>query len=196
LQQARAGLAGRESEHEAQRRQRAVLDSQEAQLRADLRAKEGAVQVARTNLEYTRIVAPADGIVGERKVRIGQLVSLGTQVISLVDDDVWVQVNYKETQLTHVSKGDSVQITVDTFPGLLLKGHVEEISPASGSQFALLPPDNASGNFTKIVQRIPVKIVIDHDPRMADRLRPGMSIIVEIKASGKTSNDSLSRKEQ
>jgi len=194
-QQARAGLASGESELEAQRRQRGVLDAQEAQLRADLRAKEEAVKVARTNLEYTRILAPTDGIVGERKVRIGQLVSPGTQVISLVENDVWVQANYKETQLTNVSNGDSAVITVDTFPGLKLKGHVEEIAPASGSQFALLPPDNASGNFTKIVQRIPVKIVLDHDPRAADRLRPGMSVIVEINASGKRSDESISRKE-
>ena len=184
-QQARAGLASRQSELEAQRRQRGVLDAQEAQLNADLRAKEASVTVARTNLEYTRIVAPTDGVVGERKVRVGQLVSPGTQVISLVENDVWVQANYKETQLTNVSKGDSAVITVDTFPGLRLKGHVVEISPASGSQFALLPPDNASGNFTKIVQRIPVKIVIEHDQRELDRLRPGMSVIVEINASGK-----------
>ena len=187
-QQARAGLAGRQSELEAQRRQRGVLDAQEAQLNADLRAKEAAVTVAHTNLEYTRILAPTDGIVGERKVRVGQLVSPGTQVISLVENDVWVQANYKETQLTNVSKGDSAVITVDTFPGLRLKGHVIEISPASGSQFALLPPDNASGNFTKIVQRIPVKIVIEHDQRELDRLRPGMSVIVEINASGKKSD--------
>ena len=194
-QQARAGLAGRQSELEAQRRQRGVLDAQEAQLNADLRAKEAAVTVARTNLEYTRIVAPTDGVVGERKVRIGQLVSPGTQVISLVENDVWVLANYKETQLTNVSKGDSAVITVDTFPGLRLKGHVIEISPASGSQFALLPPDNASGNFTKIVQRIPVKIVIEHDQRELDRLRPGMSVIVEINASGKKNEGVTARQE-
>jgi membrane fusion protein (multidrug efflux system) len=194
-QQARAGLASRQSELEAQRRQRGVLDAQESQLKADLSAKEGAVKVARTNLEYTSIVAPTDGVVGERKVRLGQLVNPGTQVISLVENDVWVQANYKETQLTNVSKGDSAVITVDTFPGLKLKGHVEEIAPASGSQFALLPPDNASGNFTKIVQRIPVKILIDHDQRAAARLRSGMSVIVEINASGKRSDDSTAREE-
>jgi membrane fusion protein (multidrug efflux system) len=108
---------------------------------------------------------------------------------------VWVQANYKETQLTNVRKGDTARITVDTFPGLVLKGHVEEIAPATGSQFALLPPDNATGNFTKIAQRIPVKILIDHDPRAADRLRPGMSVIVEIEASGKKSDDATTRKE-
>ena len=195
LRQAYSGLASRQSEYEAQRRQHGVLDAQERQLKADLSAKEEAVKVARTNLEYTRIVAPTDGVVGERKVRIGQLVSPGTQVISLVESEVWVQANYKETQLTNVNKGDVARVTVDTFPDLVLKGHVEEISPASGSQFALLPPDNASGNFTKIVQRIPVKIVIDHDPRVADRLRSGMSVIVEINASGKKADNSISRKQ-
>ena len=195
-QQARAGLASRESELQAQQRQRGVLDAQELQLRADLRAKEEQVTVARTNLAYTRILAPTDGVVGERKVRVGQLVSPGTQVISLVESDVWVQANYKETQLTNITKGDSAVITVDTFPGLRLKGHVEEIAPASGSQFALLPPDNASGNFTKIVQRIPVKILIDHNQRAIERLRSGMSVIVEISASGQQSEVSSARNEQ
>src|SRR6185503_8544621 len=185
--------ASRQSELEAQRRQRGVLDAQQAQLNADLKAKEAAVTVARTNLEYTRIVAPTGGVVGERKVRVGQLVSPGTQVLSLVENDLWVQANYKETQLTNVSKGDSAVISVDTFPGLRLKGHVIEISPASGSQFALLPPDNASVNFTKIVQRIPVKILIDHNQRGTDRLISGMSVIVEINPSGKRNDDTTAR---
>jgi membrane fusion protein (multidrug efflux system) len=137
-----------------------------------------------TNLEYTRIIAPTDGTVGERKVRVGQLVSPGTQVLSLVQSDLWVLANYKETQLTNVRKGDPVEITVDSLPGVTIKGHVEEIAPASGSQFALLPPDNATGNFTKIAQRIPVKIVLDADTNLRERLRPGMSVISRIKTSG------------
>lgn len=184
-QRARAQLMNRTAEVDAQSKQRSVLDAQEQQLRADLSAKQEALKVAQTNLEYTRIVAPTDGIVGERKVRIGQLVSPGTQVISLVENTIWVQANYKETQLTNVSKGDAVEITVDTFPGVVLKGHVEEIAPASGSQFALLPPDNATGNYTKIVQRIPVKIFLDPNSAITDRLRAGMSVIAEIKATGK-----------
>jgi membrane fusion protein (multidrug efflux system) len=160
-QRARAQLSGRSAEVDAQIKQRAVLDAQQLQLQADLNAKQEQLKVAQTNLDYTKILAPTDGIVGERKVRIGQLVSPGTQVISLVENTVWVQANYKETQLTNVSKGDAAEITVDTFPGVTLKGHVEEIAPASGSQFALLPPDNATGNYTKIVQRIPVKIALD-----------------------------------
>jgi len=185
-QRARAQLMSRSAEVDAQVKQRAVLDAQELQLQADLSAKQELLKVAQTNLDYTRIVAPTDGIVGERKVRIGQLVSPGTQVISVVDDTIWVQANYKETQLTNVTKGDIAEITVDTFPGVVLRGHVEEIAPASGSQFALLPPDNATGNYTKVVQRIPVKIVLDPNPSLAERLRPGMSVIAEIKTTGKT----------
>jgi len=185
-QRARAQSSGRSAEVDAQTKQTSVLDAQELQLQADLRAKEEALKVAQTNLDYTRILAPTDGIVGERKVRIGQLVSPGTQVVSLVEDTIWVQANYKETQLTNVAKGDRAEITVDTFPGVVLRGHVEEIAPASGSQFALLPPDNATGNYTKIVQRIPVKIVLDPNPDLADRLRPGMSVIAEIRTTARS----------
>jgi membrane fusion protein (multidrug efflux system) len=179
-QQARAQVASKSAELDAQNKQRAVLDTQEQQLQAELNGKQEALKVAQTNLDYTRIVAPTDGMVGERKVRVGQLVSPGTQVIALVENTIWVQANYEETQLTHVVKGDSAKVTVDTFPGVVLRGHVEEIAPASGSQFALLPPDNATGNYTKIVQRIPVKIVLDPNPDLANRLRPGMSVIAEI----------------
>ena len=180
-QRARAQLSSKAAEVDAQVKQRAVLDAQQLQLQADLNSKQEQLKVAQTNLDYTKILAPTDGIVGERKVRIGQLVSPGTQVISLVENTIWVQANYKETQLTNVSKGDAAEITVDTFPGVVLRGHVEEIAPASGSQFALLPPDNATGNYTKIVQRIPVKIVLDPNSAIAQRLRPGMSVIAEIR---------------
>src|SRR5882724_4557654 len=185
-QQARAQAASRSAELDAQIKQRAVLDAQEQQLQADLNAKQEALKVTQTNLDYTRILAPTDGIVSERKVRIGQLVSPGTQVISLVDNTIWVQANYEETQLTNVAKGDGAEITVDTFPGVTLRGHVEEIAPASGSQFALLPPDNATGNYTKIVQRIPVKIVLDPNPELANRLRPGMSVIAKIQTRARS----------
>jgi len=192
-QRAAAQISGKSADVDAQKKQTAVLDAQKTQLKANLDAKQGALQVAQTNLQYTRIVAPTDGIVGERKVRVGQLVSPGTQVISLVENTIWVQANYKETQLRHVSSGDEAEVTVDAFPGVVLRGHVEEISPASGSQFALLPPDNATGNFTKIVQRIPVKIVLDIDPAMAERLRPGMSVIATINTRRKTEVDARSR---
>src|SRR5439155_12837766 len=117
--------------------------------------------LTQTNLGYTRIIAPESGIVSEREVRPGQLVSPGTQVISLVQREVWVQANFKETQIRHLHAGDPAEIRLDAFPGLILRGKVDKVSPASGSEFALLPPDDATDNFTKIIQRIPVKIVLD-----------------------------------
>src|SRR5271165_321920 len=184
LTRARAHLASTNSELEAQKRQRAVLDSQELLLRSDLNAKRASLSLARVDLGYTRIVAPENGIVSERKVRPGQLVSPGTQVISLVQRDVWVDANYKETQLRHIRAGDPAEIRVDAFPGVIFRGKVDQVSPASGSQFALLPPDNATGNFTKVVQRVPVKIVLDAGQPAAERLRPGLSVIATVRTSG------------
>jgi len=183
LARARAHLGSTNAELEAQKRQRAVLDSQELLLRADLNAKRASLALAQVNLSYTRIVAPENGIVSERKVRPGQLVAPGTQVISLVQRDVWVEANYKETQLRHIGAGDPAEIRVDAFPGLIFRGKVDHVSPASGSQFALLPPDNATGNFTKIVQRVPVKIVLDPDQAVAERLRPGLSVIAIVRTN-------------
>jgi membrane fusion protein, multidrug efflux system len=180
LARARARLGSTKAELEAQKRQRAVLDSQELLLRADLNSKRASLTLARINLGYTRIVAPESGIVSERKVRPGQLVSPGTQVITLVQSEVWVQANYKETQVRHIRNGDPAEIHVDAFPGVIFRGKVDHVSPASGSQFALLPPDNATGNFTKIVQRLPVKIVLDSGQAMATRLRPGLSVIATV----------------
>jgi len=184
LARARAQLGSRKAELEAQKRQRAVLDSQELQLRADLNSKTASLALARTNLGYTRIVAPEAGIVSERKVRRGQLVSPGTQVISLVQSTVWVQANYKETQVGHFRTGDPAEIRVDAIPGVIFRGKVDQVAPASGSQFALLPPDNATGNFTKIVQRVPVKIVLDAGQPKAERLRPGLSVIATVRTNG------------
>ena len=184
LARARAHLGSAKSELEAQKRQRAVLDSQELLLHADLDAKKATLALAQINLGYTRITAPESGFVSERKVRPGQLVSQGTQVISLVQRDVWVQANYKETQVRHMRAGDPATIRVDAFPGVLLNGKVDRVAPASGSQFALLPPDNATGNFTKIVQRVPVKIVLDSGQATVARLRPGLSVIARVRTSG------------
>jgi len=184
LAKARARLGSTKAELETQKRQRAVLDSQELLLHADLNAKRASLSLARTNLGYTRIVAPEAGIVSERKVRRGQLVSPGTQVISLVQSQVWVQANYKETQLAHLRAGDPAEIRVDAIPGVIFRGKVDQVSPASGSQFALLPPDNATGNFTKVVQRVPVKIVLDAGQPKAELLRPGLSVIATIRTNG------------
>jgi membrane fusion protein (multidrug efflux system) len=169
------------AELEAARRQMAVLDTQESQLRADYKAKKALLDLARINLGYTRITAPIDGMVGERGVRAGQYVHEGTQVISVIPlQNVWVIANFKETQLTHIQPGEKAEIRVDTFPGTVMSGHVERIAPASGSQFSLLPPDNATGNFTKVVQRIPVKIVLDDPNPLAGKLRPGMSVVATV----------------
>jgi membrane fusion protein (multidrug efflux system) len=166
---------------EQQRQQLNVLDSQRKQADAVLAAQEAAHKLAAINLGYTRITAPADGMVSQRLVRPGQYVSVGTQVITVVPlPRVWVIANYKETQMTRIRVGQQARATVDAFPGKVLRGHVDSWSPASGAQFSLLPPDNATGNFTKVVQRIPVKIVLDTDPELNDLLRPGMSVIATI----------------
>ena len=176
-----ATLARNEAELDAQRSQLAVLDTQEAQLRADVKAKQAALDLAKINLGYTRILAPVSGMVSERDVRNGQYVHAGSQVISVVPlDNVWVLANYKETQLTHVAIGQRAEIRVDTFPGVVITAMVDSIAPASGAQFSLLPPDNATGNFTKVVQRIPVKLRIAPDNPLAGKLRPGMSVIATI----------------
>jgi len=180
LTQARTLLRSSELAAEAERRSKAVLESQEMQLVADLHAREAALTVTQVNLGYTRIVAPGDGTIGERQVRPGQLVSPGTQVLSFVDGSAWVQANFRETQLTNIKAGDPVDIRIDVYPGEVIHGRVLEIAPASGSQFALLPPDNATGNFTKVVQRVPVKIALD-DPAQAARLRSGLSAVVTVR---------------
>jgi membrane fusion protein, multidrug efflux system len=185
LDRAQASLASSRAVLEAQKRQRSALDTKDAVYRADIQAKKAAIIVSEVNLGYTRIVSPAAGAVGERHVQEGQLVAPGMQVVDLVRGDVWIQANYKETQLTNMQQGDVADITIDTFPGVVLHGKVAEISPASGSQFALLPPDNATGNFTKVVQRIPVKIVLDPGHPLQGRLRPGFSAEVTIHTSGK-----------
>jgi membrane fusion protein (multidrug efflux system) len=180
LKQAETMLRSSELGAEAERRSKAVLESQSMQLQADLRAKQANVAAAMVNLGYTKIYAPGEGTVGERQVRPGQLVSPGTQVIAFIDVTKWVQANYRETQLTNVKVGDSAEIRIDQYPGQVIHGKVLEIAPASGSQFSLLPPDNATGNFTKVVQRIPVKIALD-DNAFATKLRPGLSVIATVR---------------
>jgi membrane fusion protein (multidrug efflux system) len=179
LAQARTLLRSNELAVEAERRGKSVLESQEMQLLADLRAKQAGVALAQVNLGYTSIAAPADGTVGERLVRPGQLVSPGTQVLAFVDGSRWVQANYLETQLTNMKVGDSAEISLDVYPGKVIHGKVIEIAPASGSQFALLPPDNATGNYTKVVQRVPVKIALD-DSGIVAQLRPGLSAVATV----------------
>jgi membrane fusion protein (multidrug efflux system) len=154
----------------------AVLKTGRQQAVAQRERNQAAVRQADLNLSYTTITAPIDGTVGARSLRLGQYVTAGTQLMAVVPlHAVYVVANFKETQLTHVRAGQPVRISVDTFPGVQLTGRVDSLSPASGLEFSLLPPDNATGNFTKIVQRIPVKIVVD-DSELSGRLRPGMSV--------------------
>jgi membrane fusion protein, multidrug efflux system len=182
LEEAKSALRSNEEAAEAERRTKAVLESQDLQLIADLHAKEAGLEGTKVNLGYTKILAPDDGTVGERLVRPGQLVSPGTQVISFVPLIKWVQANYRETQLTNVKVGDAAEIRIDEYPGRVVHGKVLEIAPASGSQFALIPPDNATGNYTKVVQRIPVKVALE-DSSFANSLRPGLSVIATVRTS-------------
>jgi membrane fusion protein, multidrug efflux system len=168
---------------EAADKQLGVLDAQAGAAEAAIAAQHAALDTAELNLGYTQVIAPADGVIAQRQVKPGQYVGVGTQITSLTPlPKVWVIANYKETQLTHMAVGQHATVEIDTFPGHVLRGHLQSFSPASGSQFALLPPDNATGNFTKVVQRIAVKILIDDADGLADRLTPGMSVIARIDA--------------
>src|SRR6267154_2349321 len=158
-----------------------LLKAEIVQANAALARAEAAQSQAELNLDYTSIVAPIDGVVGNRSLRTGQFVQAGTQLMSVVPaSGAYVVANFKETQLTDVREGQAVDIAVDMFPGQLVHGHVDSVAPASGQEFALLPPDNATGNFTKVVQRIPVRIALDTDKRSSIELRPGMSVIPTI----------------
>jgi membrane fusion protein (multidrug efflux system) len=172
----------------AQRHQLDVLQGTKKQRAADLEGAKAVLRAAQLKLGYTRIVAPFDGVVSERQVQEGDYVNIGTNLINVVPlPNVYVIADYKETQLTHVQPGQPVEITVDSFPDEKWRGRVERIAPASGSQFALLPPDNATGNFTKVVQRIPVRIMFDNGQSL-DRLLPGMSVVTSIN-TGKAGPD-------
>jgi membrane fusion protein, multidrug efflux system len=178
LQQGKAGLIAANKRIE-------VLSTQHAQAVAQLDHARAVEEQAALNLSYTQITAPVDGTVGARSLRVGQYVQAGTQLMAVVPlDAVYVVANFKETQLTNVRNGQPVELQVDSFHATTLKGHVDSLSPASGLEFALLPPDNATGNFTKIVQRVPVKIVLD-DQSLKGLLRPGMSAVptVDTKAT-------------
>jgi membrane fusion protein (multidrug efflux system) len=178
-----AQLGQNRAQADAAIREIAVLAAKETQAAATLAAKMAALRAAEINLAYTRILAPQDGVLGQRQVHPGQLVEIGSQITTLTPlPHVWVIANYKETQLTHMAIGDRAEIRVDTFPGEVLHGHVLAFAPGSGAEFALLPPDNATGNFTKVVQRIAVKITIDDGGELAGRLRPGMSVVADVDA--------------
>ncbi len=192
VDQARARLANSQAALLAARKQVDILDAQVASADGQLKRAEAGLERACLDLSYTRIVAPVDGMVGERALRVGAYVNPGARLLSVVPlAQAYVVGNFQETQLTHVQPGQAVSISVDTFSGETLHGHVESIAPATGVTFAAVKPDNATGNFTKVVQRIPVKIVFDADQPLLDRLRVGMSVEATIDTHG----DRLSGKE-
>jgi membrane fusion protein (multidrug efflux system) len=155
-------------------------------MQAALQHNQAALQQAKLNVGYSEIVSPIAGAVGNRTVQLGQYLQPGTQLMTIVpmQKNIYVVANYKETQIGRMFRGESVDITVDTFPGKHLHGTVDSLSPGSGAQFALLPPENATGNFTKVVQRVPVKIRLAGDDPLLPRLRPGLSVeaTVEMRA--------------
>jgi membrane fusion protein, multidrug efflux system len=182
---AQADLKASQAVIAAQRHQMEVLNGTKKQRAADLLGAQAALAAAKLKLGYTRIAAPFDGVVSERQVQPGDYVNIGSNLISVVPlPNVYVMANYKEIQLTRVKPGQPVDVTVDTFPNETLHGRVERIAPASGSQFALLPPDNATGNFTKVIQRIPVRIALDKGQPLLERLLPGMSVVTHIRTDG------------
>jgi membrane fusion protein (multidrug efflux system) len=172
---------------DAAERQSNMLEAQLSKANAVLAQEHALRRQAELNAGYTNIVAPIDGVVGNRTLRVGQYVQAGTQLMAVVPlASTYVVANFEETQLSDIRPHEPVDIAVDTYSGKTVRGHVDSIAPASGQEFALLPPDNATGNFTKIVQRIPVKIAIDRNDPLRGDLRPGMSVTatVNIKPGG------------
>ncbi|MBN8553170.1 MAG: HlyD family secretion protein [Caulobacterales bacterium] len=178
--QARAGVAEAQAGLEAERRTADTLVSSRSQAEAQVELARAAVEEARIALERTVIRAPSAGVIGARQVRVGQYVRPGGQMMSLVPlGETYVVANFKETQVGRLRLGQTVEITADAFPGQTLTGRIDSFSPATGSEFALIPIENASGNFTKITQRVPVRIVVEAGPEAA-ALRPGLSIEVRV----------------
>lgn len=182
--QAQAAVKSTAAAIEQQKAQLKVLDGQYPLLRAQVGAAQGNLDTALIHQGYARIYAPFDGVLGRKLVHEGDYVGAGTSIISEVPlPSVYVTANFKETQLSRMTPGRAAKVTIDTFPGQTLHGKVSRLSPASGSIFALLPPDNATGNYTKVVQRMPVRIDLDPDQPLLDELKPGMSAVVTVDTS-------------
>ena len=181
---ARKGEAGLARSHAAlagEQDQLAVLRSQQHEEQAKLQQARANLQLAQNDLDNTVIRAPIAGVAGNRAGQVGQYVKAGTQLLSLVPlSRVYVTANFKETQLTHMRPGQLAAVSVDAYPDLAIDGRIESFAPASGAQFSLLPPDNATGNFTKIVQRVPLRIALPANSPLAGRLRPGLSVTVTV----------------
>ncbi|MGD8115570.1 MULTISPECIES: HlyD family secretion protein [unclassified Vibrio] len=178
LEEAKANLA-------ASNDQLIVIASEIEQAQASVTEAQAQLKQAQLNLDYTKVYAPTDGVVGKRSVREGLLVQAGSPLMSLVPEQgVWIEANFKETQLSGIHQGQKVAVELDAFPGESLEGVVDSFSPATGAKFALLPPENATGNFTKIVQRVPVKIIIADQKALKGRLLPGLSVVATIDTRG------------
>ncbi|OAN11000.1 hemolysin D [Photobacterium jeanii] len=185
LKVTRAQLSEAQASHQAAEDQRAVIDSQIAQATAALSEAQAQLEQAELNINYTKIYAPVDGIVGKRSLRVGLLVQPGMPLLSLVPtEEVWVEANFKETQLSKMHQGQKVDIALDAYPDQHIEGVIDSFSPATGAKFALLPPENATGNFTKIVQRVPVKIVLPHNDNIDKLLIPGLSVVATVDTRG------------
>lgn len=181
LGKARAGAQSAAARIEAEKAQLAVLDAERAEDEASVAEAKALLDLANMQLRRTIIRAPSDGVVGNRAVVPGQYLRIGAVIMSIVPmDNVWVEANFKETQLTRMVPGQPATVRLDAYPGVEVTGRVESLAPASGALFSLLPPENASGNFTKVVQRVPVKIVLPADNPLAGRLRPGLSVVVSV----------------
>jgi membrane fusion protein, multidrug efflux system len=178
---AAATLTQMQAELQATRDQLAISTGREEQLRADLRQSTAVAKQGQRDLHDTVIVAPADGVVGNRTVEVGQYVKTGTQLLSLVPaQHVYVVANFKETQIRSMHPGQNATISVDALSGAELQGVIDSLAPATGSEFSLLPSENATGNFTKVVQRVPVKVMIVPGQALAQNVRSGMSVNVSI----------------
>ncbi|WP_263264477.1 HlyD family secretion protein [Pseudomonas sp. RIT-PI-S] len=186
VDKARASLARSKASLLAARKQVDVLRAQVASAEGEQQRAQAALDQAQLDVSYTRITAPIDGMVGQRAVRVGAYVTPGSRILAVVPlDKAFVIGNFRETQLTDVTAGQPVEVSVDTFAGQTLRGRVESIAPATGVTFAAVRPDNATGNFTKVVQRIPVKIVLDPNQPLLERLRVGMSVVARIDTNAK-----------
>jgi membrane fusion protein (multidrug efflux system) len=181
-----AQINGAEAALEAQRRQVGVLAAQEQQARAQVAASKANEALSNITVGWTKIRAPADGVLGPRQVRVGSLLNTGSEVVTETPlDTVWVEANYTERQITDIEVGQPARMRVDAFPGAVLDGHVAGISPATGAQFSQVIPDNTTGNYTKVVQRVPVKIAIDwNGSPLLGQVRPGMSVKVLVTTDG------------
>ena len=187
---AEAALGKARSALVAEQNQLGVLGAQQREEEARLSHARTSLQLTKNDLDNTIIRAPVAGVAGNRAGRVGQYVKPGTQLLSLVPlPHVYVTANFKETQLTRMRPGQSAEVSVDAYPDHPLVGRIESFAPASGAQFSLLPPDNATGNFTKIVQRVPVRIALPAEGPLARLLRPGLSVTVSVDTRAEPSAD-------